>query len=88
MNYDLEVPKIIETIKNNNSKRILLQLADGLKPEAKAIADEIKKETDAEVLIWIGSCYGACDIPLGLDSLKIDLVVQFGHNIFIKTKKW
>ncbi len=31
-------------------------------------------------LIWLGSCFGACDIPVGIEKLKIDLVVQFGHN--------
>ena len=82
MNYNLEVPKIIEEINKNNNKKILLQLADGLKPEAKNIVDTIKSKTDAEVLIWLGSCYGACDLPLGLKD--IDLVVQIGHNIFIK----
>lgn len=84
MNYDLELPRIIEEIKKNNYKRILIQLADGLKPEAKNIVDEVKKQTQAEVLIYSGSCYGGCDLPLGIQQLNIDLVVQVGHNKFIK----
>ena len=38
--------------------------------------------SDVEFLIWFGSCYGACDIPVGLDKIrpKIDLIIQFGHN--------
>ena len=84
MNYDLELNKVISKIKEKNSKRVLIQLADGLKPEAKTIADAIKKQTNAEVLIYSGSCFGGCDLPLGLKQLNIDLVVQFGHNRFIK----
>jgi diphthamide biosynthesis enzyme Dph1/Dph2-like protein len=84
MNYNLELNKVIEKIKEKNSERVLIQLADGLKPEAKNIADAIKKETRAEILIYSGSCYGGCDIPLGLKQLNIDLLIQFGHNQFIK----
>ena len=87
MNYNLETAKIIERIKEKSHKIILLQLADGLKPEAKNIADTIEKETNATVLIWLGSCFGACDTPFGLPLLDIDLIVQFGHNVFIKDPK-
>jgi diphthamide biosynthesis enzyme Dph1/Dph2-like protein len=86
MNYDLKLNKVVEEIKANNHKKILIQLADGLKPEAKTIVDEIKKQTNAEVLIYSGSCFGGCDLPLGINQLNVDLVVQFGHNRFIK--KW
>ena len=88
MQYNLELDNIISEIKDKRYKRVLLQLADGLKPEAKEIVDKIKEETSAEVLIWLGDCYGACDIPLGLDMLEIDLVVQFGHNLFRKQEGW
>ena len=87
MNYNLETQKIIDRIKEKNHKTILLQLADGLKPEAKNIADKIEKETNANILIWLGSCFGACDMPFGLQQLGIDLTVQFGHNVFIKNPK-
>ncbi|MAG52854.1 MAG: hypothetical protein CMH62_02730 [Nanoarchaeota archaeon] len=87
MNYNLEIEKIIERIKEKNHKTILLQLADGLKPEAKNIVDTIEKETNTTVLIWFGSCFGACDTPFGLTQLGVDLTVQFGHNVFIKNPK-
>ena len=37
-------------------------------PYSTAIADEIEKrcrenKINVECLIWLGSCYGACDIP-------------------------
>lgn len=81
-NYCLEFEKIISKIKKRKCKLVLLQFPDGLKPYATTIVDYLTKETKAEFLIWMGSCFGACDIPAGLKNLskKIDLLVQFGHN--------
>ncbi|MBS3124127.1 diphthamide synthesis protein [Candidatus Woesearchaeota archaeon] len=83
-NYDLELNRIIEEIKNNQAKLVCIQLPDGLKPEAAEIEKKIKLETKAQVLIWLGSCYGACDLPWGLKEIGVDLFVTFGHNVFHK----
>ena len=85
--YCLETTEIIKNIKKHHYKTVLLQLADGLKPQAQTIADHIKQETGAFVFIWAGSCFGGCDIPFGLDQLGIELVVQYGHNRFLKNPK-
>ncbi len=79
-NYDLELDKVVKEIKSKKAKRVLLQFPDGLKPYATAVVDYLESKTNAEFLIWLESCYGACDTPIGLDNLKIDLVIQFGHN--------
>ena len=83
-NYDLQLEKILSEIKKSKAKLVLLQFADGLKPYAPKIVDWLEKKTGKKVefLIWFGSCYGACDIPTGLEKLrpKINLVIQFGHN--------
>jgi len=78
--YDLELERIVDEVKNNKAKLVLLQFPDGLKPYATAVVDFLKEKTGAEFLIWFGSCFGACDIPVGLENMKIDLVIQFGHN--------
>ncbi len=81
--YDLELEKIVRKIKEHKAKLVLLQFPDGLKPYATVIVDYLEEKTkDVEFLIWLDSCFGACDIPVGLDGLKpkIDLIVQFGHN--------
>lgn len=82
--YDLELDKIISEIKKQKAKLVLLQFPDGLKPYATLIVDFLEKELKGKVefLIWFGSCYGACDVPIGLEKLKpkIDLIIQFGHN--------
>ena len=88
MTYKLELNKIIERIKEKNHKRILIQLPDGLKTQGKNIVDQIKKETDCEVFLWLGSCFGACDLPTNIEQFKIDLTVSFGHNRFIKKEGW
>ncbi|MBI2151702.1 hypothetical protein HYU21_03200 [Candidatus Woesearchaeota archaeon] len=59
-NYDLELNRIIEEIRNNQAKLVCIQLPDGLKQQAAEIEEKIKSETKAQVLIWLGSCYGAC----------------------------
>ena len=63
MNYNLELEKTIKQINKSKAKSVCIQLPDGLKPKAKEIADKIEKETNAKVIIWAGSCFGACDIP-------------------------
>lgn len=80
MTYDLELSKAINQIKKSNAKVVCIQLPDGLKPKAKDIKEKIEKETKAEVLIWMGSCFGACDVPQNLEKLKVDLLIQWGHS--------
>ena len=79
MAYNLELNKAVKEIKKQKAKTVLIQLPDGLKPRAKEIADELEKQTKAKIVIWLGTCYGACDYP----NLKnIDLLIQWGHNEF------
>jgi diphthamide biosynthesis enzyme Dph1/Dph2-like protein len=77
MEYDLEIDKAIEKINNSKARLVCIQLPDGLKPESKNIQEEIEKNTKAKVLIWFGSCYGACDMP---DIKEVDLLIQWGHS--------
>lgn len=77
MNYDLELTKVIEQINKNKPKLVLIQLPDGLKSQAKQIQEQIEKNTKSKVITWLGSCFGACDIP---ESKHVDMVIQFGHS--------
>ena len=74
--YDLELDKAVKEIKKTKAKTVLIQLPDGLKPKAKDIVDFISKKTSAKCSIWLGSCYGACDIP----KADFDLLIQWGHS--------
>lgn len=81
-NYNLELEKAVSEIKKQKAKTVLIQLPDGLKRESKKIKQHLEKNTNAEILIWLGSCFGACDIPEVKD---IDLLLQWGHSEFVKT---
>lgn len=76
MEYELELEKAVDKIKEENAKTVLLQLPDGLKPEATKITKFLEDNTEAKILIWADSCFGACDYPV----LKVDLLIQFGHS--------
>ncbi len=80
MEFDLEFEKAIEEVKKAKAKLVCIQLPEGLKPKAKEITDAIEKSTKADVLIWTGSCFGACDIPQNLEKLGVDLLIQWGHS--------
>jgi len=76
MDYDLELERVIREIKRIKAKVVCIQLPDGLKPFANKIVDEIENKTSAKATIWLGSCFGSCDIP----NLKVDLLIQWGHS--------
>ena len=82
--YNLELDKVIEKIKSKNAKQVLVQLPDGLKHKANKVVDYIEENTEAKAFILSGSCFGACDLPIGMDILNIDLIIQWGHNRFNK----
>jgi len=85
--FSLELDRVTKEIKAAQAKRVLIQLPDGLKPEAPLVVRHIEQTTGATVFIWLSSCFGACDLPMGLESLKIDLLIAFGHNMYHKTSK-
>ena len=83
MTFDLELERVIAEIKKDNIRTVCVQLPDGLKPQAGFIADEIQQHTCASVVIWAGSCYGACDLPLEVERLGVELLIQWGHAKWI-----
>lgn len=79
MEYDLEIDNLLVQIKKNKAGKILIQLPDGLKPKAKKVVDEIRRNCkDCEVDIWAESCYGSCDVP-DVKDCGYDFLIQWGH---------
>ncbi len=80
--YDLELEKVVSEIKKKKAKLVLLQFPDGLKIYVTSVVDYLESKTNAEFLVWFGTCFGACDTPTGIEDIKpkVDLVVQFGHS--------
>ena len=83
-NFDFEEERIRQEIQRLDAKRVLIQMPQGLKPEAIQIAKVVEK-TGALVLISADPCYGACDIATDeAESLGADLIIHFGHSKFVK----
>lgn len=80
--YDLELDKVIKNIQKHRIKKVLLQFPEGLKSYSQEVVSFIENKTGCECFIWMGSCFGACDLPLEVEKLGIDLIVHFGHNNF------
>lgn len=85
--YQIETEKAIAKIKEVGAKTVCIQLPDGMKPYANEIENDLVKETGVRVLIWLGSNFGACDVPLGLKRMGVDLLISWGHNKFIKKQE-
>ena len=85
--YEIDLGRVASKIKKEKAKLVLLQFPDGLKQYATSITDYLREKIpDAEFIIWAGSCFGACDVPLlavsesAIKGEKIDMIIQFGHN--------
>lgn len=82
--FDYEEERIKLEILRIGAKRVLIQLPQGLKPEATRIA-KIVQEAGALAIISADPCYGACDIATNeAASLDADLVIHFGHSKLVK----
>lgn len=78
--YDLQLERFAQSVRDAGAKRVLVQLPDGLKPQADAIRAFAARELPSvEVSFWGGSAFGSCDLPLQVERLGFDLLVHFGH---------
>jgi 2-(3-amino-3-carboxypropyl)histidine synthase len=85
--FDFEEERIKIEVAKVNAKRVLLQLPEGLKPEAPRLAKLIEK-TGALPIISADPCYGACDVATAeAEALSVDLIIHFGHAKMLKHEK-
>ena len=80
MEYSLELEKAAKIIKDEHARVVVIQIPDGLKPKSEEIVDFLREHTSAKIIIWAGSCFGACDTPVGLEHFGVDLLIQWGHS--------
>ena len=78
--YNLELDKAITKIKSSKPKITLLQFPEGLKPYAQTITDYLESKTNSQFMIWLDTCFGACDVPQLPPKKEVDLIIQFGHS--------
>ncbi len=84
LGFDFEEERIKQEITNLAAKRVLLQMPEGLKPQAPKIAKLVEK-SGAVAIISADPCYGACDIAIAeAEGLGVDLIVHFGHAKMVK----
>lgn len=76
MEYDLDLDKVVKKINDEKAENVLIQLPDGLKPKATEIVTFLRENTNANIFLWLQSCWGSCDYP---EIKNIDLLIQFGH---------
>lgn len=85
--FDFEEERIKQEITRMNAKRVLLQMPEGLKPEAPRIAKLVEK-AGALPIISADPCYGACDLATSeAENLGVDLIIHFGHAKLLKHEK-
>jgi 2-(3-amino-3-carboxypropyl)histidine synthase len=85
--FDFEEQRIRQEIVRLDAKRVLLQMPQGLKPQATIIA-KIVEDYGATPIISFDPCYGACDIAeTDAASLGVDLILHFGHARLVKEEK-
>jgi len=78
--YQLEEARIIDEIKRRGSRRVLLQMPEGLKPLGFKLARLLESQ-GVEVFVSGDPCYGACDLALGPKSdVEADLLIHIGHS--------
>ncbi len=77
--FDFEEERLKQEIQRLKPKRVLIQMPEGLKPEAPRIARLIEK-SGALAIVSGDPCYGACDLAISeAESLSADLIIHFGH---------
>jgi len=78
--YQLEETGIVNEIKKRDSKHVLLQMPEGLKPYGFKLAKLLEEKTGVEVVLSGDPCYGACDLALSQKkAVDADLLVHVGH---------
>ncbi len=77
--FDFDLERIFNIIKDKKCKNIGLQFPEGLKRQAIKIAKDIEEKTGASTIISGNPCFGACDVDIILAG-KADILFHFGHS--------
>lgn len=78
----MELKEVMQEIEKNGYQRIGVQSPDGLKYEAMAIAQELRKKGKMAVLV-AASSFGACDLAdEKVMKLECECLIHLGHSKF------
>jgi len=85
MTLDFEKDFLIEELKKRKPKKVLVQLAEGIKKNSPEISQWIE-ELGIECIFSGETCWGACSVSVQeAEAIGADLIVHFGHAQFIPT---
>ena len=84
MYFDFEEKRLKKEITKRAPKLVLLQLPEGLKPQAPFLA-KIIEETGSLAVVSSDPCYGACDLAVSeAKLLGADLIIHYGHTSMLR----
>jgi 2-(3-amino-3-carboxypropyl)histidine synthase len=85
MALDFEKEKLVAGLKKLKPKKVLVQLAEGIKQNAPEIS-EIIEGLGIECIFSGETCWGGCSVAVcEAKELGVDLIVHIGHAEFMKT---
>ncbi|KAM7252044.1 hypothetical protein ACFE04_023927 [Oxalis oulophora] len=84
-NYNFEVHKSVWRVKSTNSKRVALQLPEGLLMYSLILSDIFTSFADVTHCFILGDVtYGACCVDdLSARALEVDLLIHYGHSCLV-----
>ncbi len=84
MVLDFEKEKLVRELKKRKPKKVLIQLAEGIKQNSSELA-EIFNNLGIEAIFSGETSWGACAPAIQeAEALGVDLIVHFGHAEFLK----
>ncbi|KAK3003463.1 hypothetical protein RJ639_019468 [Escallonia herrerae] len=84
-NYNFEIQKSVWRVKSTSSKRVALQLPEGLLMYSLTISDILAAFAGVESCLVLGDVtYGACCVDdLSAAALGADLLIHYGHSCLV-----
>lgn len=83
-NYNFEIHKTIWNLKKNNSKRVALQMPEGLLIYSLVISDILEQFCGVETVVMGDVSYGACCIDdYTARALECDFIVHYAHSCLV-----
>jgi 2-(3-amino-3-carboxypropyl)histidine synthase len=78
--YVINLEKAVKIIEDNDYKRVVVQIPEGLKSHFSKFVEFLENNINASIIISADPCFGACDlIDYDLKNLDIDFIIQIGH---------
>ena len=79
--WDYELERIVDAVKERNATTVGLQFPEGLKRRGPNVVDDLRANLSDGVQVMLSGqpCYGACDLDTYL-MRRTDVFVHFGHS--------